>query len=132
MRNLLFKGVGLISVVYLAAVVGESVAHNEIVGLDYHVVAAYLVEYLLGNMYRRGLVLNDDTWLQCTVVHYGVASPAHAVELDLHLIGHERLGKSFVFDEEVYEMLAHPFLGGQRDILLAYDVEDERLAVFLH
>ena len=109
-------------VVYLTAVVDEAVRDDEVVYLEYHVVAAYLVEYLLGNIHCRGLVLNDDARAERTVVDHRVAPAAHAVELELHLVGHERLGVTLLADEVMYEMLAYPLFGRQSHILAAYDV----------
>ena len=56
------EGVGLSRIIDLAAIVGESVAYNEVVYLQYHIVAAYLLENLLGDVDRWSLVFNDDTW----------------------------------------------------------------------
>ena len=43
--------------------------------------------------------------MQRAVVDYRVAPTAHAVELELHLIGHKRLRVTLVPDEKMYEML---------------------------
>ena len=118
-------------VIHLAAIVYEPVTHDEVVHMQYHIVPAYLIEHLLGDVHRGSLVLDDDAWAQCAVIYYRIAPAAHTVEFELYLVGHERLGESLIVDEKMYEMLAYPLLGCQCYILAAYDIEDERLAVLL-
>ncbi len=110
---------------------GEAVAHDKVVYLEHHIVAAYLFEHLLRDVYRGCLVLDDDPRMQRAVVDYRVASAAHAVDFELHLVGHKRPGVALVAGEEMHEMLSYPFLRRQRHILAADRVENERFVVLL-
>ena len=84
-----YESIGLGGIVHAAAVMREPVAHDEVVCLQHHVVSTYLVENILGDIHRGGLVFDDDAWAQCTVIHHRVAPSAHSVEPELHLVGHE-------------------------------------------
>ena len=55
-------------VVHAAAEMVAAVGHHEIIDFQQKIVGRYLVERLLLNLYGRGLVFEDHTWLQRRII----------------------------------------------------------------
>lgn len=109
--NVAQKFIRAVRVVYAAAVVGESVAHDKIVDVQQHIVCGYLVEHALRDLHRRCLVFDYHPWLQLSVVQYAVGAQPLVTDAQGNLVGHERGRVALVACEPVYEVLPHPFLG---------------------
>ena len=119
-RNVLQKGIGAVLQVNFAAVVFQTVAHDEVFDFEHHVVAAYLVEYFLGDVHIGTFVFDDHQRLQTFLtIDHCVATATHAVERHSHFVGHERRGVALLLDEEMHKMLTHPLLWGEGDELAA-------------
>ena len=114
------EGVGAVVQIDLAAVVFQTVAHDQIFHFQDHVVSANLVEYYLGDLHVWTFVLHNHQGLQpLLTIHHRVASATHAVQRHSHLICHQRGGVALLRYQEVHKMLAHPLLGGEGDKLVA-------------
>lgn len=74
----------------------EAVADDEVVHLEDKIVAAYLVEYLLGDGDVGRFVLDDHAGTDFAVVEHGVAAAAHAVEPEGNFVGQQGGGIRFV------------------------------------
>lgn len=68
------KDIALIVVVHLAAVVVETVAYDQIIYFQNHIISGNLVEYFLRNLYIGSLVFYNHFGLCCVGKYYGVAS----------------------------------------------------------
>ena len=86
--NVLKERIGVVGVVHLAAVVLQTVADYQIFHTHYDVVAAYLVEHLLGDVDVRCLVFYDHARMKMLVVKHGVTPLRQPVESKLHLVAH--------------------------------------------
>lgn len=53
------ESVGVAGIIHAAAVVVDSVAHDEVIDLHDQIVAADLIEHALGNLNVRALVFNN-------------------------------------------------------------------------
>ena len=114
------EGVGAVVQIDLAAVVFQTVAHDQIFHFQDHVVSANLVEYYLGDLHIGTFVLHNHQGFQSLLaIDDCVATATHAIQRYSHLVRHQRGGVALVLDEEMHEMLAHPLLRGEGDKLLA-------------
>ena len=96
-----------------AAIVVQAVADDEARRLYHTVVTRYLVEYLLRHGNVGSLVLHYAERFEGPGVDHGVGAARHGVECQRHLVGHKHTWESTLRDEEIDEMLAHPFLGSE-------------------
>ncbi len=109
----------------------QSVAHNEVFDFQHEVVTRDLVKHGLGDFDVRGFVFHNQFRTQIAIVKHRVAAFAGAVQLQLHLVGQQPFGVSFVSEEEMDEMLPHPFLRGEGDVPFAKPVENDLSSVTL-
>lgn len=68
-------------IVDLAAIVTQTVTHNEIFHFQYHVIACYLVEYRLCYFYMGGFVLHYQLCTQILIVKDSVATLLCSVQV---------------------------------------------------
>ncbi len=97
--------------------------------MQQHVVCGYLVEHLLCHGDGGGFVLYYHLWLCVQVVEHAVATKPFSADGQFHLICQHRRRIAEVFGQIVHEMLADPFLGGQRHVFASQTVENHWLAV---
>ena len=130
-RNLLDERIRLLCIIHAAAVVFQTVAHDEPIYPHHHVVPPDLVEHLLRNADVWPLVFHNHPWLELSVINHRVASSRHAVQVQLYLVPHQRSAEALLRHQEMHEMLANPLLWCQRHIALSQHVEHLRHAVHL-
>ena len=126
-RYVLQEVVRALIVVDAAAVVLQSVAHDEVVYVQQQVVRRNLLEHLLRYLHRRRLVLHYHARLQVAVVEYAVGAQLLVADAEAHLVRHERGWVALVFYQVVDEVLAYPLLGRERYVAVAQNVEDAGL-----
>lgn len=114
-------------IVHLATVMLQSVRHDEIVGMEQKIIRGDLVEHFLGECDGGCLVLDDHPGVESLVVEHAVGTQLLLPHLQLDLIGQQRGGITEVPDEVMNEILANPFLGGERHIATPKDVENARV-----
>ena len=73
-QNVLDKGVSLVLIVHLAAVMIQAVTDDEVVHLHHDVVAADLIKHLLGDADSGAFVFHDYTRSDMTVIDNCVAA----------------------------------------------------------
>ena len=130
---LFLYGIFLIVIIHLYAVVGETIAHHEIVDVEKEVVCGNLLKHLLCDNHRRSLVFNNHAWLKAWVVENAVAPEVFLANRQFHLVGQKSFRVALVFYEEVYKMLSHPFFGSECNMSAAKKVEyGEAFAVALY
>ena len=105
----------------------QSVADNEVIDVQQHVVSRYLVEHPLGQGYCRRLVFDYHYRSRCLVVKHAVAAELLVAGTKFNLVGEQGRRITLVADKEVDEMLAHPFLGRQADVFPPQSIENVRL-----
>ena len=116
-------------IVNLATIMVDAIAHNQIIHFQNHVVPGYLVENGLGDGDVWSLVLHNHTGAEVLVEQNRVATFLRAVQVKLYLVGQQSLRIALVVRQEMCEMLAHPFLGSERDIFFSQRVENEVFSV---
>ena len=117
------EGIAPVVVVHLAAVVRETVAHDEVVYVQQHVVDGDLVKHTLRYLDARSLVLHYHLGLQTLVIEHRVGTQLLIAACESYLIGEQCRWIALVLREEVYEVLSDPLLGGQRHIAPSQYVE---------
>lgn len=130
-RNLLDELIRLMFIIHLAAVVLQTVAHDEPVYPHHHIIPPDLVKHLLRNADVRSLVFHNHPWLELSVINHRVATSRHTVQVQLYLVPHQRSAEALFRHQEMHEMLANPLLWSQRHIALSQHVEHLRHAVHL-
>lgn len=96
-----------------------------------NVVTECLVEYPAGKSNGRSFAFDEEPGLSLAVEDDEVETAAQAVELYFALDSDERSRITFLVDEVVYQVLAHPLLRGEQNVFLAEDVEDMEGAILL-
>jgi len=107
----------------------DAVAHHQIISMQQEIVDHDLVECLLLYFYVGCLVLDNHPRTQGLVVKNRVAAQPLVAHMQLQLVGQKSLRVALVLDEEVREVLAHPLLRRQGDVLAAQEVENKLLFV---
>lgn len=102
----------------------QSIGDNEIIDPQNNIIAHYLVKNLLVDSYIGSFILNYCQWLQVVVIHHGIASTRHVVELYHRLVFHKREGVAFVMDKIIEEALSDPLLGSEEEVSLSDLVEN--------
>lgn len=115
---------------YFDAMMRQAVGDNDVWRFEHNVVAQNLVERLLRDRYRRGLVFDNHQRSGRAREHHCVGAALSAVELEAHLIGRQSGRIAEMVDQEGYEMLADPLFGCQRYELAAQRVENIRPVVY--
>ena len=116
-------------IVYVAAVVAEAVAHDEVIYLQHHVVAGNLVEYGLRDFHMRSLVFHNHAGTEVLVEKHRVAALFRAVEVKLYLVGKQTLGIALIIGQEMHKVLSYPFLRSKCDVFFSERVENETFSV---
>ncbi len=114
----------MVFVVHAAAVVVEAVGDDEVVHTKDEVVAGDLLKDVLRDGDVRGFILDNHARCAGAVVEYAVATFGSTVEGERDLVGKESLGIAEVVEEEMHEMLAHPFFGSEGDVTASDHVEN--------
>ena len=123
------EGVCARCVVDVAAIVGESVGHNDIGYKELCVVPHYLVEGVLCNGYMRSLVFNKCQWVALRIVHNGVATTGHAVERKGYFITYASGRIATMRYKKSYKVLTYPLLGGEHYVAASRSIPDGDIAV---
>jgi len=123
---ILQKGVLLFVVVDGYAIVLETVGNDEVGYSQDGIVAVNLVDDLACDGHVRLLIFDDHERLKgqyTLTVHHRVASAVHSVHPYRHLISHVGSRVAAMVNEEVDEMLTHPFLRSESHVFLAEHIE---------
>ena len=66
----------------------QTIADDEIVDMQEHVVDRDLVENLLGDLDMRRLILNDHSWSEVAMVEHAVGTQRFVAHGELYLVCH--------------------------------------------
>ena len=120
---------GAALIVDAAAEMLHPIAYYEPLHFQLDVVAAYLLEDSLGNLYAGRFVLHNHQRFGARAIHYTIATLPGAVECNRHLVP-DALGRiALIYNKVVDELLANPFFGRQRHIFPPQNVENMWLPV---
>lgn len=94
---------------HVTTIVLHAIADDEVGHLQHDVVACYLVECVLADLYVRSLEFHDDERLAFCVVEDGIGASLLAVLSKADFVSHACKWVTQVFHHPVSEVLAYPF-----------------------
>ena len=119
MRNVLKENASVVLVIHFAAVMFHTIGNNQKTNLQNNIIPGYLVKNLGCDLYARSFILHDHQGLSLSVEQNRIATLGSSVQTNGYFIAQQCARVSLVSDQEVDEMLAHPFFGSQRYVFSA-------------
>jgi len=112
-------------------VMGQAVAHNQIVGMKGPVIGGNLFKNSLVDGDRRGLVFHNDKRMQVLVVQKAIATPYLTIEVNHGFIDQALPGIAFFSDQVIDKMLSDPFFRCQSDVTSSEGVKDLPFSLYV-
>ena len=127
--NVRQKTIGAVHIIYLTAIMLQSVTHDKIVSPKYHIITHDLVKYRLGNCHIGCLILYNHLRSKITSIQNCVTPFFGSVQRYLNFVRQECRRISFMFYEEMNKVLTHPFFGRQSHITVTDGIENHPFSI---